>query len=115
MAKLILDEVAKAHAGEYRSKEITADTPDAEVEDWLFGDHGTQAARLDIDWSDCPLVHRHPDFLGGALAMRHRPRMPVEALIVNYNGGHSIEDVAAMYELPIDEVREIIQYALERS
>ena len=53
---------------------------------------------LDIDWSDCPLVQRHPDYLGGSLAMRSSPRMPVEGLIDNYSDGCSVEEVAAMFE-----------------
>jgi hypothetical protein len=29
---------------------------------------------MNIDWSDCPLVPRHPDYLGGALPMKSSSR-----------------------------------------
>jgi uncharacterized protein (DUF433 family) len=60
-------------------------------------------------------VQRHPGYISGALAMRSSPRMPVEALIVNYNDGLGIKEVAAMYEVLADEVRQIIRYAAGRS
>jgi uncharacterized protein (DUF433 family) len=70
-----------------------------------------------IDWSDCPLVQCHRDYLGGAPAMKSSPRMPVEALIVNYESGLSVEEIAALYAGPliVDEVREIIRYYMDRA
>jgi hypothetical protein len=72
---------------------------------------------IDVDWSDCPLVQRHRDYLGGALAMKSSPRMPIEGrLIVNYNGGYSPEELSTMFAcLDVEEVRAIITYATERS
>jgi hypothetical protein len=38
LAKLILDELAKAQAGEYPSLDVTANTPDDVLDAFLFGD-----------------------------------------------------------------------------
>jgi uncharacterized protein (DUF433 family) len=67
----------------------------------------------DIDWSDCPQVQRTPGRISGAWAMVSAPRMSVAGLIENFNAGHSIEEVAAMFDgLDVDDVRAIIQYYL---
>jgi hypothetical protein len=64
-----------------------------------------------IDWSDCPCVQRDPAYLGGALAVRSSPRVLVEGLIVNYESGK----IAAMFQLPENEVAVIIRYYQERT
>src|SRR6202042_2927980 len=51
---------------------------DGEAE--YFSWFGTRVANLDIDWSQCFLVQRHPGFISGALGMHSSPRMPVEGL-----------------------------------
>ena len=62
-----------------------------------------------IEWSACPLVIRDPD--GGEwLVVKSSPRAPVEGLIVNCLDGESVEDVAYMFEVDVDEVRAILQY-----
>jgi uncharacterized protein (DUF433 family) len=75
----------------------------------------SKIARMDIDWSYCPQVQRTHGRISGALAMRSSPRMPVEGLLTNYNAGHSIAEVAAMFEVDVAEVAAIIRYAVERS
>ena len=37
--------------------------------------------------------------------MRSSPRTPVEGLTVNYNGGHSLEQVTATFEVDMGDVR----------
>jgi uncharacterized protein (DUF433 family) len=68
-----------------------------------------------IDWSDCPLVVRDPQFCGGALAVRAHPRWPVEALIYNYLDGETIETVAYMFEVDEQLVRAIVSYYVEHA
>jgi len=69
-----------------------------------------------IDWSDCPLVQRHPDYLGGALAMRSAPRIFVEALIINHAAGLSAEELAEEFHgLNVNEVRAILAYYKART
>ena len=68
-----------------------------------------------MDWSDCPLVQRDPAFYGGTLALREHPRLPVQALVVNYLDGETIETVAYMFEVDVDLTRAIIRYYLDRS
>jgi hypothetical protein len=67
-----------------------------------------------IEWSGCPLVQRDPDG-GDWPVMKSAPSAPVEGLIVNYLDGESIEDVAYMFEVDLEEVRAIIRYYLDRA
>jgi uncharacterized protein (DUF433 family) len=68
----------------------------------------------DIDWSDCPLVIRDPNFYGGVRALREHPRLPVEALIHNHLDGETIETVAYMFDVDVEQVRAIVEYYRER-
>jgi hypothetical protein len=43
------------------------------------------------------LVQRHRDYLCNALAMKSNPRMFVEARVANFDAGHPVEKVAAMF------------------
>lgn len=98
-----------------RAMTVDANTPDDLLDEFLFGDGDTKALRMDIDWSDCSQVRSHPDFLGGALAMVSAPRMPVAAIIANYNAGYSAERIAAMFPgVQVDHVQAIIAYAATR-
>jgi uncharacterized protein (DUF433 family) len=85
-----------------------------ELENGVMADDAVQAY-LAIDWSDCPLVQLDSDYHYGAPTMRSSPHTLVQALVVNYHDGESIEDLAYIFECPVDEVRAIIDYAAERS
>jgi uncharacterized protein (DUF433 family) len=63
-----------------------------------------------IDWSDCPLVERNPLVQSGALVLRGT-RMPVDAIINNFEYGLSVEEIAEQFELPVDRVESIVNYA----
>jgi uncharacterized protein (DUF433 family) len=68
-----------------------------------------------IDWSDCPAAQRRTGHVSGAWCVRGT-RIPVDALIVNYNSGYSAEELAKLFVgLPIDLATAIIAYAAERS
>jgi hypothetical protein len=41
---------------------------------------------------------------GDWLVMKLAPRVPIEALIVSHLDGESVEDVAGMFEVDVDEV-----------
>jgi len=69
----------------------------------------------DIDWSDCPFVQYDPNYCGGVLVLRAHPRLPVEALIYNHLDGETIEDVAYMFEVDLEQTRAIVQYYLDRA
>jgi uncharacterized protein (DUF433 family) len=65
-----------------------------------------------ILFKDCPLVQCTPGRLNGAPAMVSSPRVPVDALITNFGGGQSIEEIAEMFLVSEEDVRGIIKYWL---
>ena len=63
-----------------------------------------------VDWSDCPLVEAKPDVLSGALVLRGT-RMPVDAIVDNFDYGVSVPEVADQFELAPEEVQAILSFA----
>lgn len=72
--------------------------------------------RTDIDWSECTAVVRTPGIVSGQWRVKGT-RIPVRALIENYNAGYEPDALATriFVGLPIALAREIIRYAAERS
>ncbi len=64
----------------------------------------------EIDWSNCPLVEIKPGVQSGALVLRGT-RMPVSAIIDNFDYGVSVSEIAEQFELPVDSVEAIVAYA----
>jgi uncharacterized protein (DUF433 family) len=62
-----------------------------------------------------PPVQRHPDYPGGAFALRPSTRMPVEGLIANYTDGCSAEEIAAVFEMDVQKVRQIARHYVDRA
>jgi len=63
-----------------------------------------------IDWSGCPLVEVNPRVQSGAPVLRGT-RMPVNAIIDNFDYGVSVSEIAEQFELPDDRVEAIVAYA----
>ena len=63
-----------------------------------------------IDWSDCPLVEIKPGVQSGAPVLRGT-RMPVEAIVDNFDYGVSVADIAEQFEIPPDHIEAIVAYA----
>jgi uncharacterized protein (DUF433 family) len=68
------------------------------------------AAQEKIDWSACPLVEVKPGVLSGAPVLRGT-RMPVDAIIDNYDYGVSIAEIAEQFEITTDRIEAILTYA----
>lgn len=68
----------------------------------------------DVDWTKCPAVHRVPGRLGGAWIVKGT-RIPVSAILQNYNAGYSAEQLSTeVFEgLPLKLASEIIEYATQ--
>ncbi len=62
------------------------------------------------DWSDCLLVERTPEIQGGAPVLLGT-RMPVEAIVGNFDYGLSVDEIAEQFEIPLDIVDAIVSYA----
>jgi uncharacterized protein (DUF433 family) len=63
-----------------------------------------------IDWSESALVETNPRVLGGAPVLRGT-RMPVSAIVDNFDYGLSAAEIAEQFELRQDQVQAILSYA----
>jgi uncharacterized protein (DUF433 family) len=63
-----------------------------------------------IDWSECLLVEVQPGVQSGAPVLCGT-RMPVDAIIDNFDYGVSVSEIAEQFELPPDCVQAIVTYA----
>jgi uncharacterized protein (DUF433 family) len=63
-----------------------------------------------VDWSECPLVEVKPDVQSGAPVLRGT-RMPVNAIVDNFDYGVSVTEISGQFELPPDRVEAILPYA----
>jgi uncharacterized protein (DUF433 family) len=68
------------------------------------------ATKEKIDWSECPLVEFKPGVQGGAPVLRGT-RMPVNAIVDNFDYGVSVAEIAEQFELPPDRIEAILTYA----
>lgn len=63
-----------------------------------------------IDWSECPLVEVKPGVQSGAPVLRGT-RMPVDAIVDNFDYGLSAAEIAEQFEVPADLVEAVLAYA----
>jgi uncharacterized protein (DUF433 family) len=63
-----------------------------------------------VDWSECPLVEVKPGVLNGVPVLRGT-RMPVDAIIDNFDYGVSVAEIAEQFELPPDRIEAILAYS----
>ncbi len=63
-----------------------------------------------IDWCECPLVEAKKDVQSGANVLRGT-RMPVDAIIDNFDYGVSMAEISEQFELSLDQIETILAYA----
>jgi uncharacterized protein (DUF433 family) len=68
------------------------------------------ATKESIDWSKCPLVEVKPGVHSGAPVLRGT-RMPVSAIVDNFDYGVSVAEIAEQFEVPPDRIEAILTYA----
>ncbi|MGD0103812.1 MAG: DUF433 domain-containing protein [Rhodopila sp.] len=65
-----------------------------------------------VDWSQCDLVRSHPGFLGGAWCLKSAPRMPADAIVQNWDAGHSVEELSGMWDgITREQIEGILKFA----
>ena len=64
----------------------------------------------EIDWSECPLVETKPGVQSGLPILRGT-RMPVSAIVNNFDYGVSVAEISEQFEVSLEWVREIVTYA----
>jgi uncharacterized protein (DUF433 family) len=68
------------------------------------------ASKEQIDWSECPLVEVKPSVQSGAPVLRGT-RMPVNAIVDNFDYGVTVTEIAEQFEIPAERVEAIVTYA----
>ena len=68
------------------------------------------AAQEKIDWSECSLGEVNPRAQSGAPVLRGT-RMPVNAIVDNFDYGVSVAEIAEQFEIPAERVEAIVTYA----
>jgi uncharacterized protein (DUF433 family) len=68
------------------------------------------AAQENIDWSECPLVEVKPGVQSGTPVLRGT-RLPVSAIVDNFDYGVSAAEIAEQFEVAQDSVQIILAYA----
>ena len=63
-----------------------------------------------IDWSECPLVEVKPGVQSGAPVLRGT-RLPVNAIVDNFDYGVSVAEIAEQFEVPPDRIEAVLAYA----
>jgi uncharacterized protein (DUF433 family) len=63
-----------------------------------------------IDWSRCPMVEANPRVQNGAPVLRGT-RMPVSAIVDNFDYGLSVGEISEQFEVPADRVEAILAFA----
>jgi uncharacterized protein (DUF433 family) len=67
-------------------------------------------AGASVDWSECPLVEIKPGVQSGVPVLRGT-RLPVGAIVDNFDYGVSAAEIAEQFEVPQDSVEAILAYA----
>jgi uncharacterized protein (DUF433 family) len=63
-----------------------------------------------VDWSECSLVEVKPEVQSGAPVLRGT-RMPVSAIVDNFDYGVSVAEIAEQFAVPMDRIDAILTYA----
>lgn len=65
---------------------------------------------MKVDWSECLIVESRPGVQSGAPVLRGT-RMPVDAIIDNFDYGLTVPEIAEQFEVPAKQVEAVIAYA----
>ena len=66
-----------------------------------------------IDWKQCSLVEMVPGRLAGAPVLKNT-RLPVDAILNNYDDGLEPDQVTEIFEVPVSDVRGILEFREKR-
>ncbi len=63
-----------------------------------------------IDWSGCSIVEVNAEKLGGVPTVRDW-RLSADAVVENFEDGVTEEEIADMFDVPLEDVHTILSYA----
>lgn len=72
-------------------------------------DGGPQPLDPDFDWTGSSIVEHVPNRCGGAPVLRGT-RLPVKSILDNYDNGCTPDQVAAMFEVAVEDVRAVLEF-----
>jgi uncharacterized protein (DUF433 family) len=78
------------------------------VESWRLDNR--RGCQRKYRWSERPLVEMKPEVHSGAPVLRGA-RMPVRAVVDNFDYGVSVAEIAEQFEVPADLIEAILGYA----
>jgi uncharacterized protein (DUF433 family) len=64
---------------------------------------------MNIDWWGCNEVEQIPGKVGGVPILKHS-RVPAEIVAINHETGLSAEEIADLFNLPVEQVQRVIEY-----
>jgi uncharacterized protein (DUF433 family) len=64
----------------------------------------------DIDWTDCPIVERDPEKMGGVPTLRAW-RLSADSIVDNHDYGASAQDISDWFHVPVADVEALLAYA----
>lgn len=64
---------------------------------------------MSIDWSQCPVVEIDPGLCGGTPVFKNT-RLPVEAVLVNYDDGVDPDEIADIFQVALADVLAVLAY-----
>jgi uncharacterized protein (DUF433 family) len=62
-----------------------------------------------IDWTQCGIVEVVPGRVSGAPVLKNT-RLPVDAILTNYDAGLDPDQVAELFDVPVSDVRRILEF-----
>jgi uncharacterized protein (DUF433 family) len=68
------------------------------------------AGKHKIDWTNCPIVQINPLIHHGRPVLLGT-RMPVDDIVDNYKAGVEPQEIARLFELPLQQVLQVLAYA----
>jgi len=66
-----------------------------------------------IDWSLCSVVEMVPERLSGVPVLKNT-RLPVDAVFNNYDSGMEPEEIAAIFQVEVADVRTVLAFREEQ-
>lgn len=66
-----------------------------------------------LDWSGFPLARRDPLRVSGAWTLGES-RLPIASITDNWDGGASMEEIAAMFDVAAEDVRAVLEFRERR-
>lgn len=67
-----------------------------------------------IDWTHCPEVEIVPGKVNGVPILKHS-RMPADAIVENHASGLAADEIAEVFQLPAEGVRQLLAHAVKRN